>query len=92
MAINTKDLSKELADKLAMNYVIDVDAMDGFEEIFDKVLTRFYVYKTPMEEENMRLKEEIKRLKTMIDYQPGGSGYVEAKENFDSLAKESTKK
>lgn len=39
-----------------------------------------------LKDENKRLCEEIKRLQTMIDYQPGGSGYVDAKQSFNSLA------
>lgn len=59
-----------------------------FWELLSKVLINYYVYEKDLEKENTKLREEIKRLQTMIDYQPGGSGYVEAKQNFDALLKE----
>ena len=38
-----------------------------------------------LQEENNSLKEEIKRLQEEINFAPGGLGYEEAKEHFESL-------
>ena len=38
-----------------------------------------------LKEENKRLREENKNLHDEINFAPGGSGYVEAKEHFESL-------
>ena len=39
-----------------------------------------------LKKENQELKKEIKELKNMISYQPGGTGYLEAKKDFEELA------
>ena len=44
-----------------------------------------------LKEENEQLKKENEKLKKEIKYQPGGEGFKEAKEHFESLIRKNVK-
>lgn len=39
-----------------------------------------------LKKEIEKLKKEIEKLRNQVMYQPGGTGYLEAKKNFEELA------
>lgn len=79
------DISK---DNYLMEYLVENDMLEsvsaydiltGAGHLFDEI--------EKLKQENLKLKQENEKLKTEVLYQPGGQGMIDAKTNFEKLAK-----
>ena len=64
-----------------------------FKPCYDPFINNVMYENEELKKENKKLKKEIEKLKKEIEklrnqvmYQPGGTGYLEAKKNFEELA------
>jgi hypothetical protein len=70
-------------------YQIDHDIMNEscdpmYKHLYDSYLYRYREVKK-LNKENDEMRKKIEELELQIKYQPGGEGYLEAKEHFESL-------
>ncbi len=56
-----------------------------FKPCYDPFINNVMYENEELKKENEELKKEIKELKNKVMYQPGGTGYLEAKKDFEEL-------
>jgi hypothetical protein len=78
---------------MALDNGFDFDNLEISDDDYNNYMTgyivHYYVEKsknfTELQKENENLQKKIKELQTMVDFQPGGSGYLDTEKHFEEM-------